>query len=71
MERSKPSDGTKKRLIRIMGERYALTIKNMMKLLRLSEGQTKWYIAELKRDNTIYIKYRTGHVAHYALRREE
>jgi predicted ArsR family transcriptional regulator len=71
MEKSKPSEGTKKRLIRMLEGKYAVTMKQIKKFLRLSESQTKWYIAELKKENKIYVRYKQDRFNYYALRRNK
>jgi hypothetical protein len=51
--------------------KYAVTVKEISKMLKLGKTRTKWYVAELKRDDVIYTRYKTGNTAHYALRREK
>jgi predicted ArsR family transcriptional regulator len=69
MEKSKSSEGKRVRLIRILEGKYAVTVKDICKLMHLKETQVRWYINSLLEEGKVYVKYTKGRLIHYALRR--
>ena len=67
--KSKPSDGKKLRLIRMLGRRYAVNIKDVARLMRLQLRQAKYYIGVLRKEGKVYVRYKQDRFNYYALRR--
>lgn len=69
--KSKPSDGKKLRLIRILDRRYAINIKDVARLMKLQVRQAKYYIGLLREEGKVYVRYKQARYNYYALRRSE
>jgi hypothetical protein len=67
--KSKPSDGKKLRLIRVLDRRYAVNIKDVARLMRLQLRQAKYYIGVLRKEGKVYVRYKQDRFNYYALRR--
>lgn len=67
--KSKPSNGKKLRLIRILDRRYAVNIKDVARLMRLQLRQAKYYIGLLRKEGKVYVRYKQDRFNYYALRR--
>jgi hypothetical protein len=67
--KSKPSDGKKLRLIRAMSGMYALNVKQIARLMRLQLRQTQYYVAVLRKEGKLYVRYKQDRFNYYALRR--
>jgi hypothetical protein len=67
--KSKPSDGKKLRLIRMLDRRYAVNIKDVARLMRLQLRQAKYYIGVLRKEGKVYVRYKQDRFNYYALRR--
>jgi len=67
--KSKPSEGKKLRLIRILDRRYAVNIKDVARLMRLQLRQAKYYIGLLREEGKVYVRYKQDRFNYYALRR--
>lgn len=67
--KSKPSNGKKLRLLRVMQGMYALNVKQIAKLMRLQLRQTKYYIGVLRKEDKLYVRYKEDRFNYYALRR--
>ena len=67
--KSKPSDGKKLRLIRILDRRYAVNIKDVARLMKLQLRQAKYYIGVLREEGRVYVRYKQDRFNYYALRR--
>lgn len=68
--RSKPSDGKLLRLKRRMETRYALSVRDMARLLRVGERQARRYVARLLAEDAIFLRYRYCGFHYYSLRRK-
>lgn len=66
---TKPSEGKKLRLIRVMVGMYALNVNEIAKLMRLQLRQTKYYIGVLRKEDKLYVRYKQNRFNYYALRR--
>ena len=69
-ERSKPSDGKVLRLKRRMETRYALSLKDIARFLRVSERQARRYVARLLEEDAIFLRYRYCGFHYYSIRRK-
>jgi predicted ArsR family transcriptional regulator len=69
--KSKPSDGKKLRLIRILDRRYAVNIKDVARLMKLQVRQAKYYIGVLREEGKVYVRYKQNRYNYYALRRSK
>ena len=72
MEKSKSrsSEGTKMRLIRMLEGKHALSVKEICKEMDLKERQARWYVAKLLEEDLIFVRYTHGKRKFYAIRRE-
>jgi hypothetical protein len=66
---TKPSEGKKLRLMRVMAGMYALNVNEIAKLMRLQLRQTKYYIGVLRKEDKLYVRYKQNRFNYYALRR--
>ena len=73
MEKSKSrsSEGTKMRLIRMLEGKHAVCIKDICKEMNLKERQARWYVAKLLEEDTVYIRYTHGRRNFYSIRRSK
>jgi hypothetical protein len=69
--KSKPSDGKKLRLIRILDRRYAINIKDVARLMKLQVRQAKYYVGVLREEGKVYVRYKQNRYNYYALRRSK
>lgn len=67
--RSRPSDGTTRKLLRILSGKYAMSVKDVARNLRISERQAWRYIARLLAEEKIYVRYAQPRTYYYSLRR--
>jgi hypothetical protein len=67
--KSKPSEGKKLRLLRILDGKYAVNIKDVARLMRLQLRQAKYYIGVLRKEGKVYVRYKQDRYNYYALRR--
>jgi predicted transcriptional regulator of viral defense system len=67
--KSKPSNGKKLRLIRVLGGKYAVNVKDVAKLMRVRIRQARYYISVLTKEGKIYVRYKQDRYNYYALRR--
>jgi len=68
MERSRPSDGIKRKLLRLMQSKYAMSVKDVARNLRISDRHAWRYISRLEAEGLIYLRYRQR-FNYYSLRR--
>jgi predicted ArsR family transcriptional regulator len=68
--RDKPSDGTAMQLLRVLKGRYAMSIEQVARNLKLSHRQAHRYVLQLENDGVIFLRYRQR-CNYYALRRSE
>lgn len=66
--RSRPSDGTTRKLLRIMQGRYAMCVDDVARNLRISERHAWRFIQRLLDEEKIYLRYRQRK-NYYSLRR--
>jgi len=69
-ERSKPSDGKVLRLKRRMETRYALSLRDIARFLRVSERQARRYVTRLLEEDAIFLRYRYCGFHYYSIRRK-
>jgi hypothetical protein len=67
--KSKPSNGKKMRLIRVLQGKYAVNIKDVARLMRLRVRQARYYVGVLTKEGKIYVRYKQDRYNYYALRR--
>ena len=68
--RARPSDGKAKRLLRSFQSRFAMSVVDVMRVLRVSERQAWRYISRLHNEKRIYQRYRQDKYVYYSLRRK-
>lgn len=56
--RSKPTDGTQRKLMRIMSGKYAMSVMDVARNLRISERHAWRFLAALEERGVIYLRYR-------------
>jgi predicted ArsR family transcriptional regulator len=67
--RSHPSDGTTRKLLRIMQGKYAMSVFDVARNLKISERQAWRYLSSLLAQGAIYVRYRQHQIYYYSLRR--
>jgi predicted ArsR family transcriptional regulator len=70
MIRSRPSDGIKRKLLRLMQSKYAMSVKDVARNLRISDRHAWRYISRLEAEGLIYLRYRQR-FNYYSLRRTD
>ena len=68
--RARPSDGKTRRLLRIFNSRFAMSVVDVMRVLRISERQAWRYLMRLYDEKRIYQRYRQDKYIYYSLRRK-
>lgn len=68
MERSRPSDGIRRKLLRIMAGKYAMSVKDVARNLRISDRHAWRFISRLEAEGLVYLRYRQR-FNYYSLRR--
>lgn len=68
--RAKPSDGVAMQLIRKLQGKYAVSITQVARMLKLSHRQAHRYVLQLENEGVIVLRYRQR-CNYYALRRSE
>lgn len=63
-------DGKVLRLKRKFKERYAMSIKDICRFLRIGERQARRYISRLESDGIIYLRYKQDGFYHYSYKRK-
>lgn len=69
-QRSLPSDGKLLRLKRRMETRYALSVKDIARFLRVGERQARRYVTRLLEEDAIFLRYRYCGFHYYSIRRK-
>jgi Mn-dependent DtxR family transcriptional regulator len=64
----KSSDGRLMRLTRILQGKYAVSVKDVARIMRVSHRQAQRYVARLQEEDIIFLKYRQRY-NYYAIRR--
>lgn len=68
MQRSRPSDGIKRKLLKLLQGKYAMSVKDVARNLRISDRHAWRYISSLEAEGEIYLRYRQR-FNYYSLRR--
>ena len=68
MERSRASEGKRRRLLRIIAGKYAMSVRDVARNLRITQRHAWRYISELEAEGKIYLRYRQK-FNYYSLRR--
>jgi hypothetical protein len=68
--RSRPTDGTTARLTRILKGKYAVSVKDIARLLRISERHAWRFISRLEAQGVIELRYRQRY-NYYSVRRDK
>lgn len=68
--RSKPTDGTTVRLTRILKGKYAVSVKDVARILRISQRHAWRFISRLEAEGVIELRYRQRH-NYYSVRRDK
>lgn len=58
MIRSRPSDGVTRKLLRLMQSKYAMSVKDVARNLRISDRHAWRFISKLEAQGLIYLRYR-------------
>ncbi len=66
--RSRPTDGTTRKLLRIMQGKYAMSVLDVARNLKISERHAWRFIDRLVNEGKIYLRYRHQR-NYYSLRR--
>jgi DNA-binding Lrp family transcriptional regulator len=69
--RSRPTDGTTRRLARILQSRYAVSIKQVARMLNISERHAVRFIDRLVKEGVIELRYRERRYNYYSVRRDK
>jgi predicted ArsR family transcriptional regulator len=69
--RSRPTDGTARRLTRMMQSRYAVSIKQVARLLHISDRHATRFIDRLVKEGVIELRYRERRYNYYSVRRDK
>lgn len=67
LNRARPSDGKARRLLRIFGGKFALSSKQVSRLLRVGQRQAERYIERLELEGHIYPRYRLDGYVYFSL----
>lgn len=68
--RSKPTDGTTVRLTRILKGKYAVSVKDVARILRISDRHAWRFISRLEAQGVIELRYRQRY-NYYSVRRNK
>ena len=68
MARAQPSDANIGRLIRTIGERYAVCADDVQHILKVKPRQAWYYIHRLQDEGVIYLRYQERRRNYYSLR---
>jgi Mn-dependent DtxR family transcriptional regulator len=69
--RSKPTDGTAIRLTKILEGKYAVNVKDVARLLRISHRHAQRFVKKLEDDGIIFYRYRQYRYKYYSIRRNK
>jgi len=69
--RSRPTDGTARRLTRILTGKYAVSIKDVARLLGVSHRHAERYVSRLQAEGIIFLRYRQQRYNYYSIRRNK
>lgn len=65
--RSKPTDGTARRIVRAMGELYAVSKQDVADMFGISLRHANRFISRLEAEKIIYLRYRQNRFYYYSL----
>ena len=68
--RACPSDAKLVRLARILQGKYAVSVKDVARIMRVSHRQAHRYVARLQEQGIIFLKYRKRY-NYYAIERKK
>jgi predicted ArsR family transcriptional regulator len=68
--RSKPTDGTTVRLMRILKGKYAVSVKDVARILHISDRHAWRFISRLEAEGVIELRYRQRY-NYYSIRRDK
>ena len=69
--RSRPTDGTARRLTRIVNGKYAVSVKDVARLLHMSDRHAWRFIDRLVKEGVIELRYRQRRYNYYSVRRNK
>jgi predicted ArsR family transcriptional regulator len=69
--RSRPTDGTARRLTRILHGKYAVSIKQVARMLHISDRHAVRFIDRLVKEGVIELRYRERRYNYYSIRRDK
>jgi|APCry1669189534_1035231.scaffolds.fasta_scaffold02924_7 biotin operon repressor len=69
--RSKPTDGTARRLTAKLQGKYAVSVKDVARLLGISDRHAERYISRLQAEGIIFLRYRQRRYNYYSIRRNK
>lgn len=68
-QRSRPSDGKRVKLLRIFAGKYAMSVQDVARNLRMSKRNAWRYLSRLEAEGIVYLRYRQGR-NYYSLTRK-
>jgi predicted ArsR family transcriptional regulator len=71
ISRSRPTDGTTRRLARVMQSRYAMSFKQVARLLNISDRHAMRFVDRLVKEGVIELRYRERRYNYYSVRRDK
>jgi predicted ArsR family transcriptional regulator len=69
--RARPSDGKLVRLTRVLESKYALSIRDVARIMRVSRATAVRYMTRLEEAGVVFVKYKQRRYNYYAIRRNE
>jgi predicted ArsR family transcriptional regulator len=69
--RTRPSDGKLVRLTRVLETKYALSIRDVARIMRVSRATAVRYMTRLEEAGVVFVKYKQRRYNYYAIRRNE
>jgi predicted ArsR family transcriptional regulator len=69
--RARPSDGKLVRLTRVLETKYALSIRDVARIMRVSRATAVRYMTRLEEAGVVFVKYKQRRYNYYAIRRNE
>lgn len=67
--RAKPTDGKMVRLTRLLETRYAVSVRDVARIMKVSHITAMRYVIRLQNEGVIFLKYRQRRFNYYAIRR--
>jgi hypothetical protein len=71
MTRAQPSDANIGRLIRSIGDHFAVCVDDVQHILKIKPRQAWYYIHRLQDEGVIYLRYRENRRKYYSLRTKD